>query len=200
MSANGIPERVRFQPERSSTNAAVGAFLRAKTHGQMLSVTYSFADLANVYNPASNPIQSRLAVIAGTFGDMLANFKPSYDLSGYRVIFDQMLNDPGPTPLLIPADAEDGVPVEIGEGVTILLAAPIVSGATGTLMIATFHPTSKGLVTATHAAVNQLNATAAQSGSTSTSTSSGSSGSSGGTGTGGGVGGGGAGPAGHNRY
>jgi hypothetical protein len=166
-----IPQTGRFGPVQSAINAAAGVLLIPKTHGAVLSVTYSFIDTASKYNPLVNPIQSRFAVIAGQFGDALSNFTITYDLvgPGYRVLYDQAINDPGPTTLVIPSEAEDAVTIESGEGVTMLLAPPIATGVTGALFVARFHPTSKGLITQTaraHTSNTSPNASAGGSGGT----------------------------------
>lgn len=188
---SGIPNLPRFMPVSSALNAPVGLRVEPKLPGQVLSVMYSFTDTANAYNPLSNPIQSRIAIIAGRFGDVLQNFTLAYNLNSYRVLLDMAINDPGPTPLLIPPDAEDGVTIET-DGVTVLLAAPIVTGATGTLFIAKLQVTSKGLVTPVMNRLKQLQTQddgQSQSSPSATATASGS-GTSSGSGSAGGSGGG----------
>lgn len=185
---SGIPNLPRFMPVSSALNAPVGLRVEPKLPGQVLSVMYSFTDTANAYNPLSNPIQSRIAIIAGRFGDVLQNFTLAYNLNSYRVLLDMAINDPGPTPLLIPPDAEDGVTIET-DGVTVLLAAPIVTGATGTLFIAKLQVTSKGLVTPVMNRLKQLQDGQSQSSPSATATASGS-GTSSGSGSAGGSGGG----------
>lgn len=186
---SGIPNLSRFLPVSSALNAPVALHVEPKLPGQVLSVLYGFVDTASKYNPLTTPIQSRLAIIAGRFGDLLSNFTLAYDLSPYRVLMDAPINDPGPTPLLIPPDAEDGIAIET-DGVTALLAAPIVTGVTGTLFIAKLQLTSKGLVTPVANRLKSLQS-AANGESQTQSTSSGTGGTSAGTSGGGAVSGGG---------
>lgn len=178
---SGISPSARFVPVSSKVNAALAIAVEPKLPGQVLSATYSFLDQSGLFNPVADAIQSRLAIIAGRFGDALANFTVAYNLNGYRVLLDHAINDVGPTALLIPPDAEDGVSIET-DGVTVLLAAPIVVGVTGTLFVGKLAVTSRGLVTQTrdarrameNAAGNAAPAAPAPSSSTTTSSGSGS--------------------------
>lgn len=186
---SGITPSARFVPVASNLNASAAIAIEPKLPGQVLSVTYSFADTAGKFNPVSNGFQSRVAIIAGRFGDALANFTVAYALATGRILLDLPINDVGPTTLLIPPDAEDGVPIDT-DGITVLLAAPVVSGVTGTLFVGKLQVTSRGLVTKTRdVRRNANNATTAATSSTSSGSNTGSGGSGGGGGATGGGGG-----------
>jgi hypothetical protein len=112
---------------------------------QIVSVGYSWTDLNSKFGTtANNLLQSRIAIIRGPFGDDPDNFGAFYNLESYQKLVDFYINDLGPGYAQFPAEADE-TRIEPGEGVTILIAKPVVTGIAGTNMQGSVMVSSAGL-------------------------------------------------------
>lgn len=136
----------RFQPVTAPaqgvgvTPIGVGIYLEPNEATSVTNVGYSFVDLAAKFGSTTgNLIQSRIAILRGKYQGDPALFGISTDLSGYDVRADFFTNDLGPGNITLPLTADE-MQFLGGQGFTILLAAPVVSGITGTNIVGKLVP------------------------------------------------------------
>jgi hypothetical protein len=114
-----------LQPTRSPNfNGAAALAFRPLQSARLVQVGYSYSDLTGGFNPATDQILGRLAIVQGIYPYDYSQFSIFSSLIEFRVLYECGLNVAGP--VIIPFfQSDNGVVTDPGAGLTILLSPPI---------------------------------------------------------------------------